>query len=203
MATYLATNELFLSDLGWRRAFWGPGLLLVVIAGIYAVLARERPRDVGLTDLPQSEAPAPAASRVRWDFRSPVLREVMADGALWATGVMYFFTKMTRYAFLFWLPLYMTEALRYTDKAAGYTSSVYELVGILGVLAAGYASDKLFQARRFPVGAIMLYGLAVALFFHPTLAEISILANAISIGVIGIMERQANWPSTGGVSPLW
>lgn len=100
---------------------------------------------------------------------------------------MYFFTKMTRYAFLFWLPLYMTEALNYTESAAGYTSSVYEIIGFFGVLMAGYASDKLFQARRFPVGAIMLYGLALILLLHPTLAELGAVANIISIGIIGVM----------------
>ena len=186
-ATYWATNEMFFADMGWRRAFWAPALLLTVIAVIYALYTRNRPSDAGLPDLPEDDASEAALSPVHSVERRSVLREVLSDSALWVTGMMYFFTKMTRYAFLFWLPLYMTEALDYTESTAGYTSSVYEIVGFFGVLMAGYASDKLFQARRFPVGALMLYGLALILFLHPTLAELGVVANIVSIGIIGIM----------------
>ena len=185
-ATYCATSDTFLADLGWRRAFWAPAILLTIIGIVYAVLVRNRPSDVGLPDLLEQGDSIAAASQSIWKGNS-ALRSVLADSALWVTGAMYFFTKLTRYAFLFWLPLYMTEALDYTDSTAGYTSSVYELMGVLGVLLAGYASDKLFQARRFPVGALMLYGLALSLLLHPTLSELGIWANAVSIGIIGIM----------------
>lgn len=186
-ATYCATTDTFLADLGWRRAFWAPAILLTIIGAVYAILVRDRPSDVGLPDLPEPGGAASASSQATWKGNTALLRSVLSDSALWVTGAMYFFTKMTRYAFLFWLPLYMTEALDYSDSTAGYTSSVYELMGILGVLLAGYASDKLFQARRFPVGALMLYGLALSLLLHPTLSELGVWANAASIGVIGIM----------------
>ena len=186
-ATYWATNETFLADFGWRRGFWAPALLLMVISGIYIVYTRNRPSDAGLPDLPEDNTLVSAPTSTSLADKTSELRKVLTNSALWVTGAMYFFTKMTRYAFLFWLPLYMTEALSYSESAAGYTSSVYELIGFFGVLIAGYASDKLFQARRFPVGALMLYGLALALFVHPTLSELGFVANAVSIGVIGIM----------------
>ena len=186
-ATYCATSDTFLAELGWRRAFWAPAILLTVIGVVYAVLVRDKPSDVGLPDLPEADGSMAASGESSWNQNSEVLRILLSDSALWVTGAMYFFTKLTRYAFLFWLPLYMTEALSYTDSTAGYTSSVYELMGIVGVLVAGYASDKLFQARRFPVGALMLYGLAISLLLHPTLAEFGLWANAASIGIIGIL----------------
>ena len=186
-ATYWATNETFFADLGWRRGFWAPAVLMAVVAGIYIVFTRNRPSDAGLQDLPEDDTGEGESTSGGLSDKTSVLREVLSDSALWVTGSMYFFTKMTRYAFLFWLPLYMTEALSYSESAAGYTSGVYELIGFVGILAAGYASDKLFGARRFPVGSIMLFGLAIALFLHPTLSELGFVANALSIGVIGIM----------------
>lgn len=187
LATYWATNETFFAGMGWRRGFWAPALLLTVIAGIYILFTRNRPSDAGLPDLPEDDAHEATPPPAGMEDETSVLREILSDSAIWVTGAMYFFTKMTRYAFLFWLPLYMTEALGYTESKAGYTSSVYELIGFFGVLIAGYASDKLFQARRFPVGSIMLFGLALALLLHPTISELGFVANAISIGVIGIM----------------
>lgn len=183
LATYAATNTTWLVDLGWRRGFFVPAVLLTVIAIIYIVLTRNRPSDAGFEDLPEDEG----HEAYDGEDREPILKTVLSNSAIWVTGSMYFFTKMTRYAFLFWLPLYMTEALGLSDSDAGYTSSVYELVGFAGVLIAGYASDKLFHSRRFPVGTIMLVGLAIILLLHPTLSQYGMLANAISIGIIGIM----------------
>jgi len=81
----------------------------------------------------------------------------------------------------------MTEHLGYGVAEAGYTSAVYELVGFCGALIAGYASDKLMQSRRFPVGAVMMWGLAVVSFLHPTLAAKGRWGNGIGIGLLGIM----------------
>jgi sugar phosphate permease len=94
---------------------------------------------------------------------------------------------MTRYSFLFWLPLYMTQHLGYALSDAGYTSSLYELVGFVGAIIAGYASEKLFQSRRFPVGVLMLGGLALASLFQPFLAARGHAYNALGISIIGIM----------------
>ena len=182
LATYAATNNTWLVDLGWRRGFFVPAVFLTVIAIIYTVYTRNRPSDAGFEDL--AEDIGHQGHEANGDS---VLKIVLSNSAVWITGAMYFFTKMTRYAFLFWLPLYMTEALGYSDSDAGYTSSVYELVGFAGVLIAGYASDKLFQSRRFPVGTIMLVGLAVILLLHPTLSQFGWMVNAISIGIIGVM----------------
>ncbi len=189
LATYWATNDLFLVELGWRRGFLIPPIMLALIATAYVYYTRNKPSDAGFQNLPEDdEAPeAPEEAKDPDAQKSEVLRAVLSSSAVWITGAMYFFVKMTRYAFLFWLPIYMTEALQFSNEEAGYTSSVYELVGFLGVLIAGYASDKLFQSRRFPVGAIMLFGLAVILFIHPTVAQFGLVASAVSIGIIGIM----------------
>ena len=100
---------------------------------------------------------------------------------------MYFFLKMTRYAFLWWLPLYMVESAGYAEDEAGYTSVVFELAGFIGIVAAGYVSDKLMNSRRFPVACIMLFGLAVACFVYPSLAAQKGLFNIFGLSIIGIM----------------
>ncbi len=182
LATYAATNNAWLVELGWRRGFFVPAVLLTVIALVYIIYTRNRPSDAGFENLPEDVGHEDQGAN-----GDSILKTVLSNSAIWVTGGMYFFTKMTRYAFLFWLPLYMTEALGLSDSDAGYTSSVYELVGFAGVLIAGYASDKLFQSRRFPVGTIMLLGLALILLLHPTLSQMGMWINAISIGIIGIM----------------
>jgi len=121
---------------------------------------------------------------------------------IWLISLMYFFTKMGRYAIFFWLPLYMVEHLGYSLAEAGYTSILYEAGGFIGIVAAGYVSDKLFQARRMPVGALGMWGLAITCLFQPQLAGWSHLGNAIGISLIGFSCRHHKRRRLAGANDL-
>ena len=193
-ATFVATNPMFFPSWGWRRGFWAPAVLLLFIALGFVSLVRNQPSDVSLPDIDENDDESVTRScshRLRSSevpIRSiAILRDLLSDGSVWIIGAMYFFLKLTRYSFLFWLPLYMIQHLGYAPREAGYTSSLYELVGFSGAIVAGYASDKLFQSRRFPVGAIMLWGLALVSLAQPALAARGHAWNAVGISLIGIM----------------
>ena len=193
-ATFVATNTKIFPSLGWRRGFWAPAILLFCIALTFIVLVRNQPSNVGLSDVDAnndehltrncSSLLHPKGARLSSIL---ILRDLLSDKSVWIISAMYFFLKLTRYSFLFWLPVYMTQHLGYAPREAGYTSSLYELVGFSGAIVAGYASDRLFQSRRFPVGALMLWGLALASLAQPTLAAWGHTWNAVSISLIGIM----------------
>ncbi len=102
-ATFLVTSETLLPGVGWRRGFFFPALVLGALAALFMFLVRNRPADVGLDAL-EAET---SGSQVAGTTTSVLL----ADPALWAISAMYFFLKSTRYAFLFWLPLYRSPSL--------------------------------------------------------------------------------------------
>lgn len=179
-ATYWLGNQNIMSELSWRRAFLAPSILLLTISLTYIVFARNNPTDVGQEPFEKNTG-TKKGKRKEKEAQLAVLK----NGAVWIAAAMYFFVKFTRYAFLFWLPLYLSEALLYSDERAGYTSIAYEAFGFLGILAAGYASDYLFKTRRFPVSSIMLFGLAFVLFLQPYLSPLGILPTILSIGLIG------------------
>ncbi|NJK96585.1 MAG: MFS transporter [Bacteroidales bacterium] len=112
---------------------------------------------------------------------------VLSNPALWLVGGMYFFTKFIRYSFLFWLPLYFTQQFGYSDNIAGYTSSVFELAGFAGILAAGYLSDKVFGAGRFSVSAIFLLLLGLLFFVQPWIAHFGYWGNVVIVGLAGFL----------------
>ena len=126
--------------------------------------------------------------RSRFIRRRPLLRKILAKPVVWITGITAALLKITRYSFLFWLPLYMVEQLGYELESAGYISAAYELAGFLGAILAGYASDKLFQSRRYPVATIMQGGLGLACYLYPRLAGRGYLGNSVGISLIGIMN---------------
>lgn len=159
----------------WKIGFVLPAALLLVIAAIFLALVRDRPAGDGGDPAPA--CPHPFAAYM----------EVMAKPVVWGTAITACLVKITRYSFLFWLPLYMTDHLNYRPDQAGYLSSVFELAGIGGALLAGYVSDKLAGARRYPVVSIMLLGLAVMCLVQPGLARLGWAGSLLGIALIGVM----------------
>jgi OPA family sugar phosphate sensor protein UhpC-like MFS transporter len=186
VATYAAIDMPLLAEWGWRRAFWAPALLLLLVAVLYIVFTRNKPSDAGLGEITRDESSIPRLVPQSQPHFHAILH-LMTLPALWVAGGTYFFLKLTRYAFLLWLPLYMTEALDYEKNVAGYTSGAYEFIGFTGTIVAGILSDKVFHSRRFPVATLMLVGLAVTCLIHPSLAALGLYGNILGIGLIGIM----------------
>ena len=172
-AAYAATNTLFLPALGWRRAFIFPSVILFLIEICFLKFV---PASAGTNQVTVS---ARKLERISQNplFRNPVL---------WIVSCSYFLLELTRYAFLFWLPLYLTSHLSYSLRKASYLASLFELVGVAGALIAGYLSDRVFQAKRFPVGALMLAGFSLFIFLVPHLAQYGMWPTAFAISMMGM-----------------
>jgi OPA family sugar phosphate sensor protein UhpC-like MFS transporter len=200
-AAWCIADEAPFPALGWQRAFWGPALVLAVIALLFILFARNTPTDAGLPEIDveaETTGLDPVAEpRQEEEKTTSVIREVLSQSAVWITGASYFFVKLTRYALAFWLPVYMVDHLGYSKVDAGNTSAYYELAGFFGAVTAGYLSDKLFRSRRFPVGALMLFGLAAAFLLHVKLARSGITANVIGLSLIGFMTFGPDTLMTG------
>lgn len=182
-ATYWLSNQSFFSDLSWRRAFIFPAGFLLICSILYISFTRNSPPDVGLESFEKDNT---SKKGKRKDREAQL--EVLKNSATWIAAAMYFFVKFIRYAFLFWLPLYFSEALKYSDQQAGYTSIAYEAFGFFGILTAGYLSDYLFKSRRFPVSSLMLFALAIVLALQPLLSSFGTTTTIISIGLIGFFN---------------
>ena len=184
-ATWMVTNPYLLPELGWRRGMFGPALVLAIVALFFFSAARDIPRRAGLSVSLQEEddeaigevAPSPRRS---WAL-------LLKNPNIQAIAGMYFLLKLARYSLLFWLPLYLSQKLRYSDERAGYTSSLFEMIGFLGPILAGYASDRLLGSRRFPVGAVMLWMLGLMCLVQPLANLAGFWGTAVSISIIGIL----------------
>lgn len=180
-ATFWATDHNILPFLGWKRIFWAPALVLTVIGVIFTIMPL-LPDKISI-----KQEKANKELRIKHEGKQPsYFIKTISNSAIWIAALTYFFIKFTRYAFLFWLPLYFTQGLKYTTETAGYTSSLFEIFGFAGVLIAGYVSDKLYSSRRFPIACIMMFGLFVVMYLHPNLAGLGYWGNFTSIALIGM-----------------
>jgi len=113
--------------------------------------------------------------------------QILANRSIQVISLVYFFLKMTRYTLLFWLPLYLTSSLGYTQNSADHFASYFELLGFLGPLAAAWAVQRWFGDRHLVLGSGMLFALAFVCLFHPVLAGSGWFGTAISISLMGIL----------------
>jgi sugar phosphate permease len=183
-ATWAITQETIFPQLGWRRGFVFPALLLLAVAVLFLGWVEEAPAEERVPDGDSSSWGTRASRHEQSNWAN--LAELLRKRPLWMVSLSYFFLELARYAFLFWLPLYMVERLHYSLRLSGYLSSFYELVGILGALIAGYASDRLARSRRAPVASVMLCGLGCSLFCQPFLSRFGPVGIAFIVSLAGI-----------------
>jgi sugar phosphate permease len=183
-ATWVLVQPWLLPQFGWRRGFLLPALLLLAITGLFLIGAKESPPAPALPSRFERHSTPHRAELSDWSSLATLLRKP----SLWLLGTCYFFLELCRYALMFWLPLYMVRGLKYSLAASGYLSSLYELIGIVGAVLAGYISDRFCQSRRAPVSAIMLCGFALILLLEPAMAKFGLLGTALAISVAGIFS---------------
>ncbi len=184
-ATYVAFDMDFMQKFGWRRGFLFPSIILLIIAFLYSAFTRNNPKEVDIPIIVTAKYSF-EESEVSKSENGKILKAILTNNVLWIYSSCYFILKLTRYAFLFWLPIYLERSLNYNGSDAGYLSSIYELVGFIGVILAGYTSDKIFGSKRFSTITIMLLCLAAACLIHPYLIRFGNFAVIVSIATIGI-----------------
>ncbi|MBI5486423.1 MAG: MFS transporter [Deltaproteobacteria bacterium] len=192
VASWLLAGWLCSSGWGWRSAFWVPGLALLPIAAAFVVFVRNRPGDAGLPAVRDDVTPESAAGVPRlpggermgaWE----VLRTTLDNRVLWVLGLGYFCMNSVRYFFLNWAVQYMAQVHGRTIKGSAFTAVALPLIGAVGAVSSGWASDTLFGRRRAPLCAIMLFLLAgVCVAFVHVPAGDWVLATAM-LGVAGFL----------------
>ena len=82
----------------------------------------------------------------------------------------------------------LEESFANIDTAtAGHLSTVFDWVGFLGVIAGGYASDKIFRSHRTPVIFIMSVGTFISTLLLYMVGGTQLWLFVLLLGVIGFM----------------
>lgn len=173
--------------LGLAWSFYGSSLVLLAFTVYFVLRARERPESAGLTlaDEAEPDAPAPAASEGAGLRHAPLPRAFVVS--IVAMGLIYFGFKFLRYALDSWSALILGEHFGMTTSAAAYFSTAFDWVGFLGVLVAGYWSDRIPGARRTPVIFWMTCGCLVATTAMWVVGLTSPVLFVLLLGLIGFM----------------
>jgi sugar phosphate permease len=171
----------FLLSFGWRATFFVPAVSLALCG--CGVLALLRPGP----EAPDERLPPGAGPPEDLALRREAVRAALRSPVLLAFGSSYFAIKLIRYSLLFWLPYYLSTELGYKEGSAGYLSTAFEVGGIVGVVLAGYATDRWRRVPRPVFCALLLVGLTGALFFYTRLAPLGAVPNALGLALVGAL----------------
>ena len=156
----------YIVSLGWRWCFWFPSIIALVGAvGLWFAL-RDTPHSVGLPGLNQKGA-GEAKEESSKEFKAFVRKHVFGNPTIWVLAFANFFVYIVRYAVLDWGPTLLGEWKGISIQHAGWMVAAFEISGILGMLTAGWATDRFFGGRgpRVCVLCMALATVFIALFW--------------------------------------
>jgi OPA family glycerol-3-phosphate transporter-like MFS transporter len=194
---------------GWRWSFWGASLVLGGVWLLFYALQRNRPEDVGLSPLdddepnesapsassaagakpddpaelgaPASPAAAPSSIAQPQGFSRQLIVTVMM------MGTFYFFVKFIRYALWSWAPYFLKLNFGLASDDAGYFSTLFDVFGFLGVITAGFVSDRVFKGKRTTIALLMMIGLTLSTLGLWVFGSEALFAFGIAYSAVGFM----------------
>jgi len=156
----------------WRAAFYVPAAFALVYGFFLINRLRDKPEDVGLPrieiyhqsklnvgeqHLQQEEKEKPTA----WENFT---RYVLTNKLIWLVSLINLFIYIVRIGILDWAPSFLKEHKGLSIIAAGNTTAIFEIAGIVGAIAAGWLSDTVFKGRRGRVSVIFMLMLVFCVF---------------------------------------
>ena len=153
---------------GWQWGFITPGIICIAVAAWVYSFLRNAPETIGLPEIHEwtGDPHSDGEKGSTWATQ----RAVFGIAAIWVVALASALMYVTRYAINSWGVLYLQEIHGYSLVEAGFYLSVNTIAGIVGSIAYGYLSDKVFDARRPPANlifAIVEIAALLLIFFGP------------------------------------
>jgi OPA family glycerol-3-phosphate transporter-like MFS transporter len=132
--------------MGWRSAFYVPGVLAVLCAVYLVVRLRDTPQSVGLPPIEEYRNDYPAQGErdceAELGTRDLVVNYILRNRYLWLFAAANFFVYLARYSMLDWGPTYLKEVKHASLEQGGFSTAIYELGGMFSTVLMGWLSDK-------------------------------------------------------------
>lgn len=153
----------------WQMCFWVPATISLVGVFFVIITLRDTPKSVGLPELPkvEGEFEEKEGEDNRKEYRKYLLKNVFLSPVVWILALTDLFVYVVRFAVLDWGPS-MLQDMGLSAALSGWTVAIFEVAGCLGMIFAGFVSDKFFKSRSQRVCAIemaLVAGCLVALHF--------------------------------------
>lgn len=159
----------FVPSLGWRSAFVGAGIMMIIIVIFYPLFSKENPSKIGLpayveTDevRVQNDAELNEIDNNRGKLYPYIYLLKQWKFDLWI--IIIACSSIARYGLLTWIPTYYIEVFK-VDIETGIIGSIVCPLGMAaGALIIPWLSDKVWSQNRLPWVIISSIASAIAVF---------------------------------------
>ncbi|HEU5079464.1 MAG TPA: MFS transporter [Opitutaceae bacterium] len=149
----------YIVTLGWRWVFWIPALAVVLIAVALWFTMRDTPSSVGLPELPMTKKKSVGTHGSEGEsaeYRRVLRKQVFGNPTIWLVAAANFFVYTLRYGVLDWGPTLLHESKGVSIQHGGWMVAAFEVSGLIGMLAAGWVTDRVFGGRGVRVCVICM-----------------------------------------------
>ena len=145
---------------GWQWVFIIEAIPAVLLAFVVLRYMTDRPALANWLDADEKEwlESELRAERAKVDAAGKLrVLQVLTDPRVLALSAIYFFSATANYGITFFLPQ-IVKGLGHSNLMTGFLSAIPYTVGVLGLLAFGYSSDRFMERRRHLIAAASLGG---------------------------------------------
>lgn len=153
--------------LDWRAAMYVPGVLCILAGFFLLNRLRDTPQSLGLPPIEDFRNDYGGVAKKDFAEKELSTKEILVDYVLknkyiWMLSIAYFFVYIVRTGINDWTALFLYEQKGYSRLSANGFASLFEAGGFCGSLCAGWASDRLFAAKRGPVNVLFAIGMLIS-----------------------------------------
>ena len=177
-----------LINFGWRYVFIIPSIVAILMAFILFERLRDNPRSLGLPSISEFENIEDKSGHSDDEeitFKEMFMEHILPNKALWYVCCANFFLYIIRMGFFNWAPTFLQECKGASVMGAAWQTTVFELMGAVGGLVAGWASDTIFHGRRNCTCFYFMMCLIAALFLFWSTPTSSTSINTLFLFIMG------------------
>ncbi len=146
-AVTFITVAALVSWAGWRSGMIGAGIIGILGFGMLLLFMRDTPQSLGFM-LNQKTATAESSKAAETEDFNKAQKAVLKNPAIWILALGSAFMYISRYAVNSWGVFYLEAQKGYSTLDASLIISISSVCGIVGTVASGFISDKVFNGSR-------------------------------------------------------
>lgn len=176
--------------LGWRCAMYIPGILCIFAGFFIMNRLRDTPQSLGLPPIEKyrndySNQKRSSLKEKEYSTKEILFEFVLRNKWIWILAFSQFFIYIIRTAVNDWSAVYLIEVKNYSYTDACFCVSFFEVGGFAGSLAAGWASDVLFDGKRNPINVLFTLTILVVLFLFKVVHLPWVMLDAMFLFLFG------------------
>src|SRR3954467_9707648 len=176
----------YIVGFGWRWCFFAPAILCTIAGLVLFILLRDTPSSVGLPEIKVAgAADSHNEDKSTAEYKEFVRRHVFGNPAIWWISFANFFVYILRFAILDWGPTLLKEMKGYSLQHAGWIVAGFEVSGLIGMLLAGWITDRVFGGRGPRTCVFCMIGAIAAMAAFWKVPMHSVAVSSVLLGAAG------------------